>query len=126
MNLIPSCPEVHDHMTEYLEHSLPIRKRFGFWMHLVLCHGCDASCRSASESRRGLCRYDSQIPVNAARRLAAVVNDGVNGQARETEKGRAGPAPNPAKASKCRPSCAALQQYPRGNRFFWLTGVNDD
>lgn len=37
---LPSCPEVQDHLTDYLEGSLPAGKRLGFWIHLALCKAC--------------------------------------------------------------------------------------
>jgi hypothetical protein len=37
---LPSCPEVQDHLTDYLEGALPFRKRAGFWLHLLVCEAC--------------------------------------------------------------------------------------
>lgn len=42
MSFIPSCPEVQQNLTEYLESALPWRKRLGIWLHLLHCHVCDA------------------------------------------------------------------------------------
>lgn len=42
MSLIPSCPEVHENLTEYLEGSLPFHKRIGIRLHLVMCKACNA------------------------------------------------------------------------------------
>jgi hypothetical protein len=42
MSFIPSCPEVQQNLTEYLEGALPWRRRLGIWLHLLHCHVCDA------------------------------------------------------------------------------------
>lgn len=42
MMLMPSCPEVRDNMTEYLEGTLPFSKRVGIRLHLMMCHACNA------------------------------------------------------------------------------------
>jgi hypothetical protein len=42
MTLIPSCPEVRENLTEYLEGSLPLRQRLGIWIHLMVCRACNA------------------------------------------------------------------------------------
>jgi hypothetical protein len=39
---LPSCPEVQDHLTDYLEGSLPFRKRLGIALHLLVCGACRA------------------------------------------------------------------------------------
>ncbi len=41
MSLIPSCPEVREHLTDYLEGTLPFRKRLGIRIHLLICAACD-------------------------------------------------------------------------------------
>lgn len=42
MSLIPSCSEVGENLTEYLEGTLPFRKRLGIRLHLLLCRACNA------------------------------------------------------------------------------------
>jgi hypothetical protein len=42
MSLIPTCPEVHERLTEFLEGTLPPRQRLGIWLHLLICRACDA------------------------------------------------------------------------------------
>lgn len=41
MNLLPSCREVQDHLTEYSEGALPLRERIALRLHLLLCRACD-------------------------------------------------------------------------------------
>ncbi len=40
MTLMPSCHEVQTNLTEYLEGTLPWRRRLGIWLHLLLCRVC--------------------------------------------------------------------------------------
>ncbi|HLO68366.1 MAG TPA: zf-HC2 domain-containing protein [Holophaga sp.] len=39
---IPSCPEVEEELTEYLEGAPPFRRRLGIRVHLLICRACDA------------------------------------------------------------------------------------
>jgi hypothetical protein len=40
MSFMPSCHEVQTHLTEFTEGALPIRRRLGFWVHLLFCRVC--------------------------------------------------------------------------------------
>lgn len=40
MRLLPSCHEVQHDLTDYLEGTLPFRRRAGIWLHLLLCRVC--------------------------------------------------------------------------------------
>lgn len=42
MLFIPSCPQVRDNMTEYLEGTLPFHTRMGIRLHLMMCRACNA------------------------------------------------------------------------------------
>ena len=48
--IIPSCNEVHDGLTEFLEGVQPWHVRLGYRLHLLLC----AACRSLAEAFRAL------------------------------------------------------------------------
>lgn len=41
MNFMPSCEEVRENLTEYMEGKLPIHKRMGIRLHLLMCAACD-------------------------------------------------------------------------------------
>ncbi len=41
MNLMPSCKEVQENLTEYVEGKLPLHKRMGIRIHLMMCKVCD-------------------------------------------------------------------------------------
>ncbi len=41
MNLMPSCKEVRENLTEYMEGKLPLSRRLGIRIHLMLCKVCD-------------------------------------------------------------------------------------
>jgi len=38
--MMPSCKEVTEKSSDYLEHNLPWWKRPGYWMHLAMCVHC--------------------------------------------------------------------------------------
>lgn len=40
MTLLPSCKDVQSHLTEYVEGSLPLGRKVGIWIHLLLCRAC--------------------------------------------------------------------------------------
>lgn len=40
MKLLPSCHDVQTELTEYLEGRLPLQRRLGIWLHLLLCRVC--------------------------------------------------------------------------------------
>lgn len=64
MKLIPSCTEVHDELTEYLEGTLSFRRRLGFRLHLFLCHACEGLLK-ALQVLPGLSRRLLDAPVQA-------------------------------------------------------------
>lgn len=39
---MPTCQEVAEHATEYLERAMPRRERLGVWAHLRVCPNCRA------------------------------------------------------------------------------------
>ncbi len=41
MILMPSCKEVGGNLTEYMEGKLPVHKRMGIRLHLMMCKMCD-------------------------------------------------------------------------------------
>ncbi len=40
MMFMPSCHEVQTDLTEYAEGSLPLSRKVGIWIHLLLCKVC--------------------------------------------------------------------------------------
>lgn len=42
---MPTCREVAEHATEYLERTMPKRERLGVWGHLRICPNCRAYLR---------------------------------------------------------------------------------
>ncbi|MBL0312129.1 MAG: zf-HC2 domain-containing protein [Holophagaceae bacterium] len=41
MNLMPSCKDVRENLTEYMEGKLPLSRRMGIRIHLMMCKVCD-------------------------------------------------------------------------------------
>jgi hypothetical protein len=92
MKLIPSCTEVHAGLTDYLEGSLPFRKRLGIRLHLFLCHACEGLLK-ALEALPGLSQRllaaPLQPPPEAERALdAALKRLKTSGGAASPEGGR--------------------------------------
>ncbi len=42
---MPTCQEVAENATEYLERAMPRRERLGVWAHLRVCPNCRAYLR---------------------------------------------------------------------------------
>ena len=42
MMFMPSCKEVQENLTEFMEGALPFRKRLGIRIHLMMCRMCDS------------------------------------------------------------------------------------
>jgi hypothetical protein len=40
MTFMPSCHDVQAGLTDYTEGVLPLKRRLGIWLHLLLCHAC--------------------------------------------------------------------------------------
>lgn len=65
MFLMPSCREVKDHLTEYLDGSLPFHRRMGIRLHLMMCRMCDG-LRRALEALPGFSKAILDPPPEAA------------------------------------------------------------
>lgn len=73
---MPTCQEVAENATEYLEKAMPRRERFGVWAHLRLCPNCRAYLRQlmgtiALTRRAGAA--DAPPPPRDEDRLVAVM-----------------------------------------------------
>jgi len=75
MKLLPSCHDVQTDLTEYAEGALPLSRRLGIWVHLLLCRVCAAFLRGL-EALPGLVRSSlappPEPPEAAAETLARV------------------------------------------------------
>ena len=40
MSLMPSCKDITEHASDYLDHKLPWWKRPGYWLHMLMCVHC--------------------------------------------------------------------------------------
>jgi hypothetical protein len=38
--IIPSCGEVHEGLTEFMEHAQPWHRRLGYRLHFLICSAC--------------------------------------------------------------------------------------
>lgn len=75
MKLLPSCQDVQAELTEYAEGALPLSRRLGIWIHLLLCRVC-AAFRRGLEALPGLAKTSlappPEAPEGAAEALARV------------------------------------------------------
>jgi hypothetical protein len=75
MTLLPSCHDVHIELTEYTEGALPVGRRIGIWIHLLLCKACAGFLRGMRAlpvvAKRALAPPET-VPEAAAKALAEV------------------------------------------------------
>ena len=45
-----TCKEFDDFMIDYLEHELPLKDRFGCWLHLKMCRHCSRFVREYQQT----------------------------------------------------------------------------
>ncbi len=64
MKLLPSCHDVQTDLTEYAEGTLPLSRRLGIWLHLLLCRVCAAFQRGL-EALPGLAKTSLAPPPEA-------------------------------------------------------------
>ncbi|GLH73082.1 hypothetical protein GETHLI_15840 [Geothrix limicola] len=64
MKLLPSCHDVQTELTEYLEGALPLRRRLGIWLHLLLCRVCAGFLRGL-EALPGVAKRSLAAPAKA-------------------------------------------------------------
>ena len=64
MMLMPSCQEVRENLTEFMEGTLPFRKRVGIHLHLMMCRMCD-ELRKALAALPGLAKQALGPPSKA-------------------------------------------------------------
>lgn len=51
---MPSCRELAEHASEYLDGELPLWRRLGFRLHLAICRACEAFLEQLAMTRRTL------------------------------------------------------------------------
>jgi predicted anti-sigma-YlaC factor YlaD len=62
---MPTCREMSELVTDYVEHSLPWRVRFAAWRHLRVCDMCRAYYDQIAKLRRLLGRTPMPPPPPA-------------------------------------------------------------
>ena len=75
MSFLPSCREVQTELTEYLEGNLPLPRRLGIWVHLLLCRVCASflrGLRALPGLAKGSLAPPAKAPEAAAQALASV------------------------------------------------------
>jgi len=74
---MPTCKEVAENATEYLEKALPRRARFGVWTHLRICPNCRAYLRQLLQTialaRRAAASEMPATPAQDEDRLVALM-----------------------------------------------------
>ena len=74
---MPTCQEVAENATEYLEKAMPRRERLGVWAHLRVCPNCRAYLRQllntvALTRRAGAAATPPPAPHEEDRLVAAM------------------------------------------------------
>ena len=74
---MPTCKEVAENATEYLEKAMPRRERFGVWAHLRACPNCRAYLRqllnTVALTRRAGAAAAPPPPADEEDRLVAMM-----------------------------------------------------
>lgn len=75
MTFMPTCREVQTELTDYIEGALPLRRRAGIWLHLLLCKVCAGFLRGLKTLpvlSKALLTPAKATPPAATEALAAV------------------------------------------------------
>jgi predicted anti-sigma-YlaC factor YlaD len=74
---MPTCREVAEQATEYLEKAMPRQQRLGVWAHLRLCPNCRAFLRqlvrTITLARRAAGTADARPPAPEEDRLVGIM-----------------------------------------------------
>jgi hypothetical protein len=76
--IIPSCGEVHEGLTEFMESAQPWHRRLGYRLHFLLCSACRkllASFRSLPSRLRRILGPEVEAPPEAAEALARMLRE---------------------------------------------------
>jgi len=74
--IIPSCGEVHEGLTEFMERALPWYQRVGYLLHFLLCSGCRkllAAFRALPGRLRETFGPETETPPEATEALGRVL-----------------------------------------------------
>ena len=75
--ILPSCHDVQTELTEYLEGSLPLRRRISFWIHLLFCRVCAGflrGLRALPGQGKIILGPPREAPEEAAKTLTGVLS----------------------------------------------------
>jgi len=76
--IIPSCNEVHEGLTDFMEGAQPWHARLGYRIHFLLCSACRkllAAFRALPGLLRGALARSGKAPPEAAEVLARVLKE---------------------------------------------------
>lgn len=76
MTLMPSCKEVRENLTEYLDGNLPVHKRMGIRLHLMMCKACGGlitALRALPKFAKEALRPPADPPLEAKEALRSVL-----------------------------------------------------
>ena len=95
------CRDMSELVTDYLKHELPVRRRFGVWLHLRLCEACR--------------RYTDQMRETVARALPAAAGEPAKRGGGEVDCGGPAASMNGAGGNRAASNCRfAGQLMPPG------------
>jgi predicted anti-sigma-YlaC factor YlaD len=71
---VPTCRDMSELVTDYLEHAAPLRTRLGMWLHLLQCQACRRYFDQVRRTVRLISRRPPMAPDQQAEEhvLAAV------------------------------------------------------
>jgi len=92
---MPTCQEVAEQATEYLEKAMPRRERLGVWAHLRVCPNCRTYLRQFTDTIALARSAAAGVPARDEEdRLAAAMRDAHAAQVPQTDDRRSERARN--------------------------------
>lgn len=74
-SLMPSCREAAHAQSEALDHPLPAAKRFGLWLHLLMCQWCRRYGEQIRFLRRAAHEHQEQLTEAVSQKLSPETRD---------------------------------------------------
>jgi hypothetical protein len=62
--MMPSCKEITEHSSDYLDRNLPWWKRPGYWLHLMMCVHCRRYLQQLKLTIGTIAKSPDSIPPN--------------------------------------------------------------
>jgi len=79
---MPTCRDMSELVTDYIEHATPLRVRAAIWWHLLRCEACRHYFDQMRQTVRVLRGYTGRLPAANEEAVLAAVRDERNNRTR--------------------------------------------